>query len=131
MKFILAFIIIFSLSGCFSIDRTKADVRAFSLGEAEILEGEYHALARKWDEHATRLSVDFAPATTLNYDGPAKTAVISVQGSVALYGFIELTAIDSARTRMTAYGWDRGINRTLAHWMKIIREPTPQKSPGR
>lgn len=121
MKLIFALLAALLLSSCTTPPKTKAELRSFPIGEPQIIAGEFHALAKKWDEQARKLSVDFIPSTSLVFDEARRTAEITVQGQTGPYALIELTAVDAHTTKIAAFGWDKGANKTVVEWLVLIK----------
>jgi hypothetical protein len=126
MKIAFLLLITAVLAGCTTPPKTKADLRTMPIGPAEHLRGEYAAIAKYWDEHAVKQSVDGANVTSL--DIQPGIAQINAQGIVP-YVLIELKDDGVGGTDVQAYAWDGG-RAWAERWLKTIRETQkPQTTP--
>ncbi len=100
--------------------KTKTEIRGFPKGKKELLVGNWQELARYWDEHAQKLSVDFVPASRLAVFQDTATAEIVVEGQFGIYGLIELHGTDERHTVMSCFVTG-GIDRKIEEWASLLR----------
>jgi len=107
------------LQGCTVPTMKKADVRTAHVGQSVVKNQNYVTLARYWDDHATKMTIDFKGASYMSIIPEEGRAEITI-GNGPYYGLIDLRKITDHSTRVTSYGWG-GMSSAIQEWVELIR----------
>jgi hypothetical protein len=102
------------LSACTVGIAKKSDIRTEHPGESFTKNANYIALARYWDDNATKVT----GASFLSIIQDEGRAEITF-GNGPYYGLIDLKKVTDRSTRVTAYAW--GGNPMIHQWCQLIR----------
>ena len=120
-RLFLLLICIFSLTGCGTTPvRSKAEMRARVYAVPTTVQGNYLRLARHWDEHASKLSIDLVGASFLTVIEDERRAEITI-GQGPYYGMIELKEIEPGLTLVSCFAWG-GLTSQIDEWRRFILE---------
>ena len=108
------------LAGCSMPIATKSAVRAPErlVGPASAVCGNYLKLARYWDDHAQKVSIDLKGASQLNVVPEEKRAEITI-GTGPYYALIDLKDLGNDRTGVTGYAAS-GIVPKVQEWQALL-----------
>jgi hypothetical protein len=107
------------LSACTAATFKKSDIRTERPGESFTKNANYIALARYWDDNATKHMTDFKGDSFLSIIQDEGRAEITI-GSGPYYGLIDLKKVTDRSTRVTAFAWGGMANR-INEWCQLIR----------
>jgi hypothetical protein len=107
------------LSACTVPTQKKSDVRTAHTGESFTKNANYIALARYWDDNATKQTIDFKGASFLSIIQDEGRAEITI-GNGPYYGLIDLKKVTDRSTRVTAFAWG-GMADRINEWCQLIR----------
>lgn len=107
------------LQGCTVPTIKKADVRTAHVGQSFIKNQNYVTLARYWDDHATKQTIDGKGASFMSIIPEEGRAEITI-GNGPYYGLIDLRRVTDHSTRVTSYAWG-GMANTMQQWVELIR----------
>lgn len=100
---------------------TKNEVRSNDLLIGDVVAcGAYDRLARRWDDTAKKVSIDFKGATFLTMVPEERRAEITI-GNGPYYALMDLKDIGSDRTRVISYSRD-GMASMVKGWQALIQE---------
>ena len=97
-------VVLFALQACTVPTQRKADVRTAHTGQSFTKHKNYIALARFWDDNATKQTIDFKGASFLSVIPEEGRAEITI-GNGPYYGLIDLRKITDQSTRVTVFAW--------------------------
>lgn len=126
MKKIILLVACFLLGACVAPPTpTKSEITSQTpLFPPTTKRGNYLRLARYWDDHAEKQSINFVGASFLTIREQEGKAEITI-GSGPYYGLIELIRIDTGNTLIRCYG-GKGLDKRIGEWKALI-ENAPEK----
>ena len=105
---------------CTTSATTKVEVRDRLVSQFT-KKANYLTLARYWDDHAEKMTIDFKGASFLTVWDKESKAEITI-GNGPYYGMIGLVGLDENTTLIKSYAWG-GMADRIDVWQKMLRNP--------
>jgi hypothetical protein len=124
IRFLVAFVLALTLAGCTIPVMTKVEIKDKPVSEFQ-KKSNYLSLARYWDDHAEKQTIDFKGASFLTVWDREGKAEITI-GNGPYYGMIELIKLDEQTTLVRCYSWDFMAKR-IEEWKQLIQNASEDK----